>query len=142
MKISKKNFIYIPEDWADSADSPEEFEEAIRNSVSANEKEFLEEMRYKIPYEVAASNEILLKEDENEDGIYILRVGNGDFQIGRISKDSEVPNYPFEIGGLLGEYGFMGFDLYPLLKKHMTVQEWLRSRDYQGIRYDRNNDLS
>lgn len=41
IKISNKNFIYIPEDQSDSADFLEEFEEATRNSVSANEKEFL-----------------------------------------------------------------------------------------------------
>ena len=136
-----ENFIDVPEDWEDFADTPEEFEEAINNATSDNEREFLEQMRYKIPYEIAASNEVLLTNNENEEGLFILRVGNDDFQIGRITDATSKPVPPIEIGGLIGKDGFMGFDLYPYLQKHITVQEWLRERDYKGIRYDRNNDL-
>lgn len=121
-------FYYDPKDWEDFTDTPQEFEEALKNAYSDNEREFLEQMRYKIPYEIAASNEVLLRNDKNEDGLYILRVGNGEFQVGRISDDPFIPKYPIEIGGLLGDEGFMGYDLYPYLH-HITVREWLRERD-------------
>lgn len=136
----KNKFVYHPEDWENLADSFIEFKEAIDNASSENEKEFLEQMMYKIPYEMAASNEILLKPEENEDNLYILRVGSGDFIVGQEPNNSSSPNYPYEIGGLLGKDGFLGFDLFPYLHRHITVLEWLRERDYKGIQYNRNND--
>ncbi len=132
-------FFYNPEDWDSMVDTPEEFEEALINPFSTEEKDFLEQMRYKISKEIAASNEVLLRDDENEDGIYLLRVGNDDFIVGRITTDSSYLKHPNEIAGL---FGFLEFDLYPYLHRHISIKEWLRKRNYKGIRYDRNNDLT
>lgn len=119
------------------ADTPEEFEDAIRDAITKNEKEFFEKLRYKILNETAASNDVLLQDDENEDAIYILRVGTDDIMVGHHLTVEGKPHEATELGGVCFA---MKYDLYDFLGYHITLQEWLRKRDYIGIRYDRNND--
>lgn len=126
-----------PEDWKNLADTPEDFEIAIRNAISKNEKEFFEKLRYKILNETAFSNDVLLKDDENEDAIYIMRVGTDDIMVGHHRTVKGKEHEAVELAGLC--YA-MAFDLYDFIGYHITLQEWLRKRDYQGIRYNRNND--
>jgi glycerol-3-phosphate cytidylyltransferase-like family protein len=125
------------EDWEYVADTPEQFDIAIKNAVSQNEKEFFEKLRYKVLNEIAASNEVLLKDDENDDAIYILRVGTDDIMVGHNLTVAGKEHDSVELAGVCFA---MSYDLYDFLGYHITLQEWLRKRDYQGIRYDRNND--
>lgn len=125
------------EEWEDLWDTPEEFDSAIKNAVSKNEKEFFEKLRYKILHETAFSNDVLMKDDENEDALYILRVGTDDIMIGH---NLTVPGREHEAIELGGVCFAMKYDLYDFLGYHITLQEWLRKRDYKGINYDRNND--
>lgn len=125
------------EDWKFLADTPEEFDSAIKNAVSPKEKEFFERLRYKVLNETAASNDVLLKDDENEDAIYIMRVGTDDIMIGH---HLTVPGKKHEVIELAGVCFAMTYDLFDFLGYHITLQDWLRKRDYRGIRYDRNND--
>ncbi len=125
------------EDWEYLADTPEEFDTAIRTAVSKNEKEFFEKLRHKILYETAFSNDVLLKDDENEDAIYIMRVGTDDIMVGHNLTVSGKEHECVEIAGVCFA---MAYDLYDFLGYHISLQEWLRKRDYQGLRYDRNND--
>lgn len=126
-----------PEDWEYLSDTPEEFELAIQNAVTPNEREFFEKLRYKILNETAFSNDVLMKDDENGDAIYIMRVGTDDIMIGH---NLTVVGKEHEAVELAGVCYAMSYDLYDFLGYHITLQEWLRNRDYKGIRYDRNND--
>jgi hypothetical protein len=124
-------------DWEYLADTPEEFDAAINNAVSENEKEFFEKLLYKVLHETAFSSDVLMKDDENDDAIYIMRVGTDDIMVGH---NLTVKGKEHECVELAGVCFAMSYDLYDFLGYHITLQEWLRKRDYQGIRYDRNND--
>lgn len=132
--MKKKN---KQEDWEGLADTPEEFDTAITNAVSPKEREFFEKLRYKVIHETAFSNDILLKDNENEDQLYILRIGTDDILIGQ---NLTVPGKKHEAIELVGVCYAMGYDLIEFLGYHITLQEWLRKRDYAGIHYNRNND--
>lgn len=41
--------------------------------ASPAEKDFFERMKYKIEYEPAVANDLIMSEHDNEDGIYIVR---------------------------------------------------------------------
>lgn len=123
--------------WESLSDTPEEFEDAIKNAVSLREKEFYEKLLYKILHETAFSNDVLLKDDENDEGIYILRVGTDGVMVGR---DSNIAGKPGKCVELSGICFAMNFDMFDFLGHHITLRNWLRNRDYKGIRYDRNND--
>ena len=125
------------ENWEYLADTPEEFDAAIKNAVSENERIFFEKVRYKVLNETAASNDVLMNEADNEDKLYLLRVGTDDFMIGRNITDPNEKSSPIENAGL---FGALEEDLYPYIGRHITLLEWLRGRDYKGIRYDANND--
>lgn len=122
--------------WEFKSDTPEEFEHAIANAETPNEKIFFEKMRCKILHETAASNDIIMHDNNNEDGIYILRVGTDDFQIGKIM-DGHMVEPCEEFSGL---FFFLTQDLDRLIHRHVTVGEWLKEQDYSGISYDANND--
>lgn len=125
------------EDWNSLADKPEEFDNAIKNAVSKNEREFFEKLRYKILNETAFSNDVLLKDDENDDAIYIMRVGTDDIMVGH---NLTVKGKEHEAVELAGIFFAMSYNLIDFLGYNITLKQWLRNRDYQGIKYDRNND--
>lgn len=122
--------------WEFISDTPEEFEHAIANAETHNEKIFFEKMRYKILHETAASNDIIMHDNNNKDGIYILRVGTDDFQGGKIL-DGYMVGACEEFSGL---FFFLTQDLDQFIHRHVTVGEWLKEQDYSGISYDANND--
>lgn len=49
------------------------FDSMVGHYQSDNEREFFEKQRYKEEYGVTISKDLLLHEDNNEDGIYIVR---------------------------------------------------------------------
>lgn len=124
--------------WEFLSDTPEEFNNAIRNAVSDKEKEFFNKLRYKELNHPACSNDVLMHDKDNEDGLYILRVSDS-FMVGKAHRENPSLQYPREYGGL---FFFLRQDLYPYLGYHITVQDWLRNRDYSGINYEADNDLN
>lgn len=127
------------EDWEDLADTPQEFKEAINNSISENERIFFEKLKYKFLHETAASNDVLMNEVDNDDGMFIIRVGTDDILIGKNLSNPDEKTSPSEFGGI---FLALDQDLYKYLHRHITLLEWLRERDYKGIRYDANNDYN
>lgn len=130
---------YNPKDWEWIADTPEEFEDAIKNSITVNERNFFEKLRYKILNETAFSNDVLMHEKDNENGLYILRVGTDDILIGRNLSNPDEKTSPEEYSGL---FLALEQDLHKYVGRHITLLDWLRERDYMGIRYDANNDYN
>lgn len=131
--MSKKDH----ECWEHIADTPEEFEEAIRNAVSENEREFFQKLRYKILNETAASNDVLMNENDNDDGLYLLRVGTDDIIIGKNISDPAETISPEEYAGI---FLALEQDISRFVGRSVSLKDWLRERDYRGIKYDQNND--
>ena len=50
--------------------------------TSENEKTFFEKVRYKMEFELAPSNDLLLSEIDNEEQIYLVRVDYDEFIVG------------------------------------------------------------
>ena len=123
--------------WAYLEDTPEEFDAAIRKAESNNEREIFEKLRYKNLHETAFSNDILMHEKDNEDGLYILRVGTDDIMIGRNLEKAGEETSPVEVSGIIAA---LEEDIYEYVGRHITLLDWLRERDYCGIHYDANND--
>lgn len=124
--------------WEYLSDTPGEYNHAIENAVSDKEKEFFIRLRHKVLHHPAASNDVLMDDTDNEEGLYILRVSD-DFMIGKYHQDNPDVQYPREFGGL---FLFLKQDLYPYLGYHITIHEWLRKRNYSGINYNADNDLN
>jgi len=123
--------------WADLSDTPEEFESAIQNAATPNEKEFFEKLRYKELNETAASNDVLMNEADNSDGLYILRVGSDGILIGRrISEPQESPS-PEEYAGI---FLALQQSISQFVGRDITLLAWLRERDFMGVKYNQNND--
>lgn len=113
------------------------FESMRENYQSANEKRFFEYLFDVEQWDFSMSGDMLLHEDDNEDKLYIMRVGFDEYEVG---KDS--PNVPENqhVQGLavaltlnMKECGF--------LDENVTLLQWLKERDYKGVRYDRNRDF-
>lgn len=123
--------------WECFDDTPEEFEQAINNACSPNERTFFEKLLYKVVNEVAASNDVLMHDRDNEQGIYILRISD-DFLIGKKDESGHDTAMPVEYEGL---FTLLSSDMHRFVNRHITVGQWLRDRDYRGINYNGNNDL-
>lgn len=103
--------------------------------VSENEKTFFEKMRYKMEYEIAPSNDLIMFELDNDDRIYIVRciydeiiVGHG--VEGHYDHEYHVMNLTEALTANLKKLGYLDRDI--------TLHEWLRERDYKGVRYNHN----
>lgn len=106
--------------------------------VSENEKTFFENMKQKMENELAISNDLILSEVDNDDLIYIVRciydeiiVGHG--TAGHYDPEHHVMNLSQALNANLKELGYLDRDI--------TLFDWLRERDYEGVMYDHNYDL-
>ena len=103
--------------------------------TSENEKTFFEKVRYKMEFELAPSNDLLLSEIDNEEQIYLVRVDYDEFivghgTVGHYDEECHVMNLSEALNTNLKEKGYLDRDI--------TLLDWLRERDYQGIRYNHN----
>ena len=101
--------------------------------VSKNEKVFFETMVYKEIYQFTVSFETILHESDNEEEVFIVRCYESEYEIGR----GNVGRWRPVKGHSLSLSEAMEYDMFYLLDRHVTMHEWLRERDYRGIRYDR-----
>lgn len=101
---------------------------------SDNERAFFEKMRHKQERVLTVSNDLILDEDNNEDGLYIVRCVFEEYVVGQESAGEEhhVMCLSDALSLNLKEAG--------LLDKDITLFQWLRQRDYAGIEYDHNYD--
>lgn len=58
------------------------FKRMENNYISLSEKIFFEMLQYKMKYELAPSNDLLMSETDNSDLIYIVRVDYDEFIVG------------------------------------------------------------
>lgn len=105
------------------------------NYQSENEKTFFEKMRYKMECEIAPSNDLIMFEEDNPDQIYILRCVYDEFIVGHGTDG----NYDEEFHVMtLSEALRANLMVLGFLTRDVTLFDWLRERDYKGIRYNHN----
>ena len=106
--------------------------------ISTEEKIFFEKMKYKMEFEPAMSNDLIMSEHDNEEGIYIVRCYDYEFIIGchvgdTFKEEKYTMNFSDALETNLKECGFTDDNL--------TLLEWLRKRNFKGVQYDHNYDL-
>ena len=106
--------------------------------ISNEEKEFFERMKFKIESELAPANDLIMSNRNNDDGIYIVRCYDYEFRIGcHVGEEYKEEIYAMDFHDALyvnlRECGFIDEDL--------TLLEWLRKRNYNGVEYNHNFDL-
>lgn len=109
------------------------FKRMRTESTSENERLFFERMEGKELREFPVSSfDVILSEHDNSDGIYIVKCYYSEYLIGKrdADGDAKIDDVPSSLSEAFAT------DLFPLIKEHITLLEWLRKRDYHGLRYD------
>lgn len=113
------------------------FESMRDNYQSANEKKFFEYLFDAEQWDFSMSGDLLLHEDDNEDKLYIMRVDFDEYEVGKnstnIPENQHVQGLAVALALNMKEYGF--------LNENITLLQWLKKRDYKGVRYDQNRDF-
>lgn len=100
--------------------------------ISKNEQEFFEKQEYKERYVQTISNDLVMSERNNEDHLYIVRCWFEEYVVGSDSVEEHFMNLSEALNANLKVYG--------LLDKDITLFQWLRNRDYNGVEYEHNFD--
>ncbi len=110
------------------------FVKMTRQYKSYEEREFFENLRRKEETEFTVSNDLILHEDNNSDGIYIVRCEYEEYIVGQEHCTEEVHfmNLAEALAINLKDTG--------LLNISITLFEWLRRRNYKGVEYNHNYD--
>jgi len=112
----------------------EYYEKMAKEYKSENERIFFEAIKERQQHVFTYANDLLLSEYDNEDGLYVVRHYFDEFEIGKAGVIEDV--YAMDLEDALSinlkDAGFLADDV--------TLLEWLRARDYKGIRYDGNFD--
>lgn len=104
------------------------------NYSSDNEKEFFEKIKIKQQTELTIAHDLILHENNNDDGIYIVRCEYEEYIVGQrdVIEEQHVMCLFEALTMNLKEVGLLDVDI--------TLHEWLRSIDYKGVEYDHNYD--
>jgi hypothetical protein len=114
------------------------FEEILSKALSPRERFFFEKMKEKEEGEFAPSADLIIDEECNASGLYLIRYYYTEYKIGRGLPGHR---YPEEIyNDTLTDT--LKADLFPLLGRYITFHEWLKENDFQGIEYYGNYILS
>lgn len=104
--------------------------------LSTNEANFFKNLHYKQVCEPTLANELLVSEYENDDEIYLVRVEYEEYLVGhgidKRQKEVHVMNLSEALAVNLNDVG---------LGRSVTLLDWLRSRDYTDVKYNRNHDF-
>ena len=106
--------------------------------TSSDEKVFFVNMKHKMEFEPAMSNDLIMSEHDNEDGIYIVRCYDYEFIIGchvgdTFKEEKYTMNFSDALETNLKDCGF--------IDDNLTLLEWLRKRNFKGVQYYHNYDL-
>ncbi len=105
------------------------------NYASENERIFFEKMLHKQQWECSMSNDVIMSEHDNEDKIYIVRIYFNEYVVGKSGMESNEVHVISLSEALELNLMKLGF-----LSENVTLFEWLRARDYAGIKYDADYD--
>lgn len=101
---------------------------------SANEQEFFEKLRFKQENVLTVSHDLIMSENNNEDGLYLVRCEYEEYIVGQehVIEEQHVM--------CLSEAMEINLKKAGLLDKDITLLEWLRQRDFRGVEYNHNYD--
>ncbi|MGM9844806.1 MAG: hypothetical protein ACI30K_01055 [Muribaculaceae bacterium] len=104
-------------------------------STTPEELNFFQNMKFKEEYELTLSNDLIMSERDNADGIYIVRVEYDEYIVG-------CTTHPEDEVHTMNLYDALNIKLHQIgiKDKNVTIWEWLRSINYQGISYNHNYD--
>lgn len=118
--------------WREDA---ELFSAMESNCQSDNERHFFTTMKRKQQYEPSLSNDLILHEDDNSDGVAIIRSYYDEYTVavanGKEWKQKHVMNLSQALSINLMALG---------LSRDMTLGQWLKQNDYAHIQYNHNYD--
>lgn len=140
MNINKKDYpeVFTENEEMDTQDIELLKEKNSDMTMSEKEKEFFAKMKEKLEGEFAPSADLILDEDDNKDEIYIVRYYYEEFKVGRGKPGNRRTTSIY--GVTLAET--LESDMFELLDRHITVMEWLRKTDFEGINYNGNYILN
>ena len=102
-------------------------------------KEFLSKIEFKMQYEPAMANELLLSEFDNDEGIYLVRCYDHEFIVGcHIGDKYEEEFYAMSFSEAMN----VNLKEYHFIDDNITMFQWLANRDFKGVRYNNNYDLT
>lgn len=101
---------------------------------TAAESEFFKKIRYKQEYVMTSANDLILFEDNNPDGVYIVRCWYEEYVVGNGFSMAE------EHYMSLHEALSVNLKEIGVLDEDITLFDWLRKHDYAGVEYDHNYD--
>ena len=104
-------------------------------SISPEEFNFFQNMQFKQLHESTLSNDLIMSENDNAEGIYIVREEYDEYVVGcilHLEDEVHVMNLSEALNINLSQIGIKG--------NNETIWEWLRSINYQGISYNHNYD--
>lgn len=110
--------------------------DSMKNRYISDEEElFFKTLHYKEENEIAPSAELLISENSNADTVYFVRYNVCEYKIGsRNELTAEKENYFQTLADALSA----NLNEIGALKENITMLEWLRRNNYQGINYNRN----
>lgn len=104
-------------------------------SITPEEFNFFQNMQFKEEYELTLSNDLIMSESDNNEGIYIVRVIYDEYIVGCVAHpeaEVHVMNLASALDINLTEIG--------AYNTQKTLWEWLRIINYKGISYNHNYD--
>ncbi len=114
------------------------FRTMSENYISDNERFFFVTLQRKQESELTYSNELLIDEHDNPDGLYMVRVNFEEYEIGRIIDGNRIGE---EFHAMyLAEALDLQLACFKMVPSQMTLFDWLRANDYQYVKYNRNYD--
>ena len=105
--------------------------------VSENEKKFFETLENKEMHELAPCGDELLLNDENEDGLEIIRNDFSEYEITGSNASTNAVSHG-QYCSTLKEALSVNLKNANLLERDITLLDWLRENDYKAINYKRN----
>lgn len=103
--------------------------------LTSEEFNFFQNMRFKEESEPTLSNDLIMSEDDNSLGIYIVRVNYDEYMVG-CSQHQDEEVYAMNLSEALSiKLKDIGID-----NCDKTLGEWLQSINYKGVKYNRNYD--
>lgn len=113
------------------------FAKMLHEAKTPNEKQFFEKMQYKQEYEYTSAHDAVFLESSNNDGMYMIRVDYDEYLLGKMSGNTVAKSYHFQslsavLNSNLKDLG--------LISGNVTLFDWLRTRDYNNVVYDKDYD--
>lgn len=113
------------------------FNKMRKSASSVAESRFFTTLKGKEMCESAFSNELLVSEKENADGIYLIRKYYDTYIIGYLDPKGHVEECECDT---LASALSMRLDLSVGFPEETTLHDWLRKYNYSVVRYNKNYD--